>query len=362
MQDNDMKGLIIFNEGPVFEGKLAGFNREFTTGEAVFNTGMTGYTETFTDPSYAGQIICMTAPMIGNYGVCSQDFESPKIYAKGIVIRELCDDVYEKRSEMTLREFAQKNEIPILYGINTRDVTLYLRNHGSREAIIVPAEIGETKGREILKNNQAYLKTNWAIQVAPKEIKRIETSGAKKTIALFDLGAKQGIIRSIQKRGFHVAVVPGTFSASEILAHKFDGILLANGPGDPALLPGPVKAVQELLGKIPMMGICLGHQLLAQALGLKTYKLRFGHRGPHHPVLDLREERVLITSQNHGFAVEDTNLPKRIRITHRNLFDGTNEGIEDMETGTFSVQFHPEARPGPEDAQYLFDRFLTKLK
>ncbi|MDI3533656.1 MAG: carbamoyl-phosphate synthase small subunit [Thermosediminibacterales bacterium] len=349
-----MEGVLVLQDGKVFNGALFGW-QEQTAGEVVFNTSMTGYQEILTDPSYAGQIVVMTYPLIGNYGINSEDEESFKPHVKGFVIRELCEFPSNWRCKKTLEEYMYENRIVGIQGIDTRALTRHLRTNGAMKGIITHKK---NDMETILQNLKKPLDMkNLIFEVSTKNIYKVKGNGPR--VVLIDLGVKQNIIRSLSKLGCEVIVVPPKITAEKILKLNPDGVLISNGPGDPKDAKEVINTVKILIGRKPIFGICLGHQILALALGADTYKLKFGHRGANHPVLDLESNRVYITSQNHGYAVDEESIKATdIEITHINLNDGTVEGIKHKFLPVFSLQYHPEAAPGPDDSNFMFYEFL----
>ncbi|WP_163193561.1 glutamine-hydrolyzing carbamoyl-phosphate synthase small subunit [Clostridium thermarum] len=346
-----MKAKLILENGMVFEGKAFGYLEE-TIGEVVFNTGMTGYQEVLTDPSYYGQIVTMTYPLIGNYGLNLEDAESLSPKVKGFIVREACDYPNNFRCEIKLSDYLKHHKIIGLERVDTRALTKVLRNSGTMRGIITLEELSEGYIKDKLNS---FSNVDAVKQVTTKKVYTIEGQG--KHVAVIDFGIKSNIVRSFKNRGCKLTVFPSDISYEEVLKVNPDLVFLSNGPGDPADLPEAIENIKQLIGRKPIVGICLGHQLLALALGGKTAKLKFGHRGCNHPVKDLEENRVHITSQNHGYYVE--KLPENVRVTHVNLNDGTVEGMRHNVLPIFSVQFHPEACPGPKDADGIFDKFLT---
>ncbi|MEG6617105.1 glutamine-hydrolyzing carbamoyl-phosphate synthase small subunit [Peptococcaceae bacterium 1198_IL3148] len=353
-----MQALLALENGSIFKGKAFGATGE-RWGEVVFNTGMTGYQEVLTDPSYCGQIVVMTYPLIGNYGINKDDFEAKRSYVRGFVVREECDKPSNWRSSNQVGEFLAREGVVGISGIDTRALTRTIRNYGTMRAIISTEETDPAVLVERAKTVPQLTGQQLVPTVATKEQYIVPGTGHK--VALIDFGAKQNIVRRLNDRDCEVVVLPPTISAEEILAIKPAGLMLSNGPGDPMDVPGAVATVKQLIGKMPMFGICLGHQVLGLALGGKTYKLKFGHRGANHPVKDLRTGRVYITSQNHSFAIETDSLPADVEISHINLNDDTVEGLRHKTLPMFSVQYHPEAAPGPEDSAYLFDQFIELM-
>ena len=332
----DKKAYLVLEDGTVFEGCAFGAEKE-SVGELVFTTGMCGYIETLTDESYFGQIVLQTFPMIGNYGIIPQDFEG-ECSVKGYVVREKCDNPSNFRCEETLDEFLKEKGVPGIYGIDTRAVTKIIREHGVMNAIIcyeIPEDLSDVK--------------NYRIE------------NGKFNVALLDYGAKRNIIRELVKRGCTVTVYPACTTAEEILAVSPDGVMLSNGPGDPAENTEEINELKKLAGRVPMFGICLGHQLLALALGAKTEKLKYGHRGANQPARETGGDRTFITSQNHGYAVVSDSV-SRGTVSYVNANDGTCEGIDYPDLKAFSVQFHPEACSGPHDTAFLFDRFIRLME
>lgn len=348
------KGYLILQDGQVFEGVRFGAETD-TVGELVFTTGMCGYVETLTDPSYAGQIVMQTYPLIGNYGIIREDFEGA-CCVKGYVVREYCDTPSNFRTDCDLDTYLKEQGVPGLCGVDTRELTRIIREHGVMNAAIcdeIPADLTPIK---------TYAITGVVEAVSCKEPDRYQTEGEERfRVSLLDYGAKRNIVRELQKRGCTVTVLPATTSAEEILAADPDGVMLSNGPGDPAENTYQIEQIRKLLGKVPMFGICLGHQLTALAAGGSTYKLKYGHRGVNQPVRDLNGVRTYITSQNHGYAVDgDTVKLGKVRFVNAN--DGTCEGIDYPELKAFTVQFHPEACTGPKDTSFLFDQFVELMK
>jgi carbamoyl-phosphate synthase small subunit len=346
-----MNAKLILENGMVFEGRAFGYLQE-TVGEVVFNTGMTGYQEVLTDPSYYGQIVTMTYPLIGNYGLNLEDAESLSPKVKGFIVREACDYPNNFRCEIKLNDYLKSHKIMGLEGVDTRALTKVLRNSGTMRGIITLEELSEGYITNKLK---AYSNAEAVKSVTTKNAYTIEGQG--KHVAVLDFGIKSNIIRSFKNRDCKLTVFPADTNYEEVLKVNPDLVFLSNGPGDPEDLPEAIANIKQLVGKKPMVGICLGHQLLALALGGKTAKLKFGHRGCNHPVKDLEENRVHITSQNHGYYVE--KLPEEVTVTHVNLNDGTVEGMRHNTLPIYSVQFHPEACPGPVDVDKIFDKFLA---
>lgn len=370
------KAFLILGDGTVFEGTSIG-KEGSSIGETVFTTGMTGYLETLTDPSYFGQIVTQTFPLIGNYGVIPNDFESKKSYVKGYVVRSLCDEPSNFRSTGKLDDFLKKQNIVGIEGIDTRALTKKLRESGVMNGMIVSGkELTDEKCPQITNELLEKIK-NYKIENA---VENVSTSSKKaqdkskitgmKRIVLFDFGAKLNIQRELEKRGAEVLIVPYSFTADEILKMNPDGLMLSNGPGDPQentkiiseikkICDWNLEQVKNKKKPLPIFGICLGHQLLALSRGAKTTKLKYGHRGANHPVKDLKTGRVYISSQNHGYAVEKENLPPYAKLSFENVNDGTVEGLQYTDIPAFSVQFHPEACAGPHDTNYLFDKFIS---
>ncbi|NMM61807.1 glutamine-hydrolyzing carbamoyl-phosphate synthase small subunit [Clostridium sp. P21] len=345
-----MKARLILENGTTFYGNAFGYLKD-GIGEVVFNTGMTGYQEVLTDPSYYGQIVTMTYPLIGNYGINLDDMESKTPKVKGFIVREKCNASSDFRSELELEDYLKQNNVIGLEGIDTRALTKILRDNGTMKGIITLEDVTYSEVKSKIK---AFSNRGAVQSVTVKEKYVLEGSG--KHIAIMDFGIKQNIIRSFLKRGCKVTVLPASTKAEEVLELNPDLIFLSNGPGDPQDLKDVIENIKKMVGKKPIVGICLGHQLLALSLGGKTAKLKFGHRGCNHPVKDLEENKVHITSQNHGYYVD--LLPKDMEVTHVSVNDGTIEGMKHKNLPIFSVQFHPEACPGPKDSDYIFDRFM----
>lgn len=352
-----MKAFLILENGVTWEGTSIGSKRE-SISEIVFNTSMTGYLEALTDPSYAGQAVVMTYPLIGNYGV-TPDMESAKGWPNGYIVREISRLPSNFRCKGSLNDFLIQYDIPGIAGIDTRALTKLLRQKGTMNGMITTN--ADYCLKEILPKLQAYRTGNVVTQVTCRESYTLKGTG--KRVALFDLGAKGNIAKSLQKRGCEVTVYPAHTKAEEILAQAFDGILLSNGPGDPKACVSIIQEIQKLyVSGIPIFAICLGHQLMALAAGADTYKMKYGHRGANHPVKDLLTGRVYISSQNHGYAVDtDSISPDIAKPSFVNVNDGTNEGLFYTDKPVFTVQFHPEACPGPNDSAYLFDRFIKMM-
>ncbi len=398
-----MKAFLILEDGTVFEGKHIGADRDVVS-EIVFNTSMAGYTEVFTDPSYAGQAVCMTYPLIGNYGVCLEDMESEKVWLDAVIVRELSKVPSNFRCDMTIQEFLEKYDVPGIEGIDTRKLVRILREKGTMNGFITTNEnltfdavrdrisaytTGDVVSKVSCKEKQFIvgtmdIKENGPLsgaasfnrddyeaalkgdlsrrEMRPSNVKELNGWGYK--VALIDFGAKKNIAASLAARGCDVTIYPSTTTAQEILADAPDGIMLSNGPGDPKECTEIIKEIKKLYeSDVPIFAICLGHQLMALATGADTYKLKYGHRGGNHPVKDLETGRVYISSQNHGYAVDTDSLDKNVaEPAFVNVNDGTNEGLRYVGKNIFTVQFHPEACPGPQDSSYLFDRFIGMIK
>lgn len=384
------KALLALEDGTIFHGES--FGAPITqVGEICFNTSMTGYQEILTDPSYRGQIVAMTYPLIGNYGINLTDVESSTPHVRGFVIEELSPISSNWRAQMTLGEYLIQNGIPGIQGIDTRALTRKLRVGGALRACIAVGDDVTPEAALRLAREAAYEGVDFVKEVTPEapfhwapdavqsgswvparsgqcdvvgdHIGNLftELPPLEHKIVAYDFGMKRNILRSLRRHGFDVTVVPANTPAKDVLAMNPDGVFLSNGPGDPAALDYAHAAVREIVGKKPLFGICLGHQILALALGGKTFKLKFGHRGANQPVQDLRTGKVAITSQNHGYAVEPDSLPEDVEVTHVNLNDGTVAGLKHRDVPAFSVQYHPEASPGPHDASYFFAEFAKEV-
>jgi carbamoyl-phosphate synthase small subunit len=350
-------GVLVLADGSVFEGELIGADTP-SSGEVVFNTAMSGYQEILTDPSYAGQIITFTNPHIGNYGVNATDFESRRLFCRGVVIRELARRPSNRNSQADLDSMLRRYGIPGIAGIDTRRLTRVIRDTGAIPGAIGPADDADAV-RTAAANEPGTDGIDLVAQVTTPDTYTVGLEGKARIVA-YDFGIKRTILRHLARFG-HVDVMPATATAAEVLARQPDGVFLSNGPGDPVEVPYAVEAIRGLLGNVPIFGICLGHQLLARALGAETVKLPFGHHGANHPVKDLTTGHIEITSQNHNFAVDADSLAGRATMTHVNLNDGVCEGLQVVGAPAFSVQHHPEAGPGPHESAYLFDRFMEVM-
>ena len=354
-----MKAFLILEDGHVFTGRSIGSTREAVS-EIVFNTSMTGYLEVLTDPSYAGQAVVMTYPLIGNYGICREDMESRQAWPDGYIVRELSRIPSNFRSGDTIDHFLKEQDIPGISGIDTRALTKILREKGTMNGMITTN--GDYDLEEVKEKIRQYTVKGVVLKTSVK--KPYVLPGDGKKVALLDCGAKDNIARNLNKRGCEVTVYPADTPAEEILKINPDGIMLSNGPGDPAENVGIIEEVRKLYeSSVPIFAICLGHQLMALATGAKTYKLKYGHRGGNHPVKDLETGRVYITSQNHGYAVDEESLDPSVAVpAFVNVNDKTNEGLKYVGKNIFTVQYHPEACPGPLDSGYLFDRFMRMME
>ena len=387
--ESSVPAYLVLEDGSVHRGESMGARVE-GHGEVVFNTSMTGYQEVLTDPSYAGQLVTLTYPLVGNYGINPQDYESAKIRVAGFVVREHCDEPSHGRSDRTLDEYLKAQGIPGICGVDTRAITRRLRERGVMMGLITTgspeaaaaqlAEMPRYDDQDLVRTVTAEEQYRWeengvvtlrvsgsvparlsgsvTVQVANRD----EPGQPQHRILVTDVGLKYNILRLLQQRGCEVIAVPAETSAEDMLALNPSGILLSPGPGDPQLLDYVVGNVRQILGRVPVMGICLGHQLTARALGGSTYKLPFGHRGGNHPVQDLQTGRVYITAQNHGFAVDPDTLPPGLEVSHINLNDQTVEGTRHRDMPLFTIQYHSEASPGPKDNEYIFDEFLDMVK
>ena len=378
-------GVLVLEDGTSFEGELFGADLSATPradreyGEVVFNTSMTGYQEILTDPSYAGQMICFTTPHIGNTGINAADAESAKIWCGAILVHQFCEEPSNWRSETGLDQHLKRSGVPGLAQVDTRALTLHLRSRGVCRGVIVPLaeqegaldllrKLPSFEGRDLISEVTTPRAYDWneptssELLVMAKSNAQEKVLNHKLKVVALELGAKTNLFRQLATLGCEIRVVPAQTTAQEILVLQPDGLFLSNGPGDPSAAPYAATTVRELLGKLPIFGVCMGHQILALALGAKTYKLKFGHRGGNHPVLDRTTTKVEISSHNHGYAVDEGTLPSNVRVTHTNLNDQCVEGIEIPELDAYSVQFHPEACPGPHDSLHLFSKFVDNLK
>lgn len=357
------KAYLLLSDGTLYSGQAAGAEGS-AIGEVVFNTGMAGYQEVLTDPSYYGQTVCMTYPLIGNYGINFEDYESRKSWVSGFIMRELCEAPSNWRCKLTLDEYLKRQNVIALTGIDTRSLTRRIRSAGVMNGIVYTEGYEPDAAR--IEEMQAYQIRGAVAAVTCTEpiVYPSDTGEVRWRVALYDYGVKYNIERELCRRGCEVTVIPAFTPPEEVLAGGFDGVMLSNGPGDPAENTGLIENLRRLMDSgIPIFGICLGHQLLSLAIGAKTEKLRYGHRGVNHPVKDLDTDRTYITSQNHGYAVvENTVDPARARVRYVNLNDGTVEGLEHIGRPVFTVQYHPEVCPGPMDTAYLFDRFVSNME
>jgi carbamoyl-phosphate synthase small subunit len=368
------RAILALADGTTFEGVSLGATGE-GTGEVVFNTSMTGYQEILTDPSYVGQMVCMTYPEQGNYGVSRADAESARPHATGFIVRHFAEEPSNFRAEQSLSAYLAQHGIVGISGIDTRRLTKHIRTvgaqmgvistEGSAQALVARAKaLPGMEGQDLANLISTKSRYEWREKGADKwtDAEREEEKAPRFHVVAYDWGLKRAMLRLLAETGCRITVVPSGTTAADTLALKPDGIFLTNGPGDPSAVVGAREAVAGLLGKVPVFGICLGHQILALAVGARTYKLKFGHRGANQPVKDLGTGKVDITAQNHGFAVDDESLGKRAKVTHVNLNDGTVEGIEVLDAPAFSVQYHPESSPGPHDARHLFGRFVAMME
>ena len=358
MAGETLKAALVMKDGTVLHGIGFGAIAE-VPGELVFNTSMMGYQEALTDPSYGGQILLMTYPLIGNYGTNKTDMESDRVQVSGFVVRELSPDHEHRDASGSVDDLLKDAGVPGICGIDTRFIVRHIREKGVMPCLLATYR-GDMDPKKLLSRlDFDYSSIDFVSKVSVKE-KKIFNPGAKKRVVLVDYGAKMGIVRELVARGAEVCVLPSFATSEEIRALHPDGIMLSNGPGDPAILTGAHKTIRELEDFAPVFGICLGHQLIAHAFGGDTFKLKFGHRGSNHAVLDLRSKKVSITTQNHGFAVG--KIPDGFELSHINVNDRTVEGMRDDARRIFSVQYHPEASPGPGDSKYLFDEFMKALQ
>ncbi len=367
------RAYLVLENGVIFEGRSAGFEGD-AEGEIVFNTSMTGYQEILTDPSYKGQIVTMTYPLIGNYGVNAEDVESGKPWVEGFVIKEMAAAPSNWRSQESLTGYLKRHRIPAIEGIDTRKLTKMIRQSGAQRALISTSEkdvrtllervkkIPSIVGLDLVKDVTTSEPYKWRRGAYDWPKGYPERRRFKYLVAAYDFGIKRNILRSLVNEKMEVVVVPAQTPAEEILKLKPDGVLLSNGPGDPAPLAYAIENIRAMVGRVPLFGICLGHQLLALALGGKTYKLKFGHHGANHPVKNLETGAIEITSQNHGFAVDIESLKGLANLTHVNLNDLTSEGFSLKEKFLFTVQYHPESSPGPRDSRYLFHDFSRMIE
>jgi carbamoyl-phosphate synthase small subunit len=373
-----LKAKLSLENGTLFTAEAFGAPGE-VTGEVVFNTSITGYQEILTDPSYCGQIVTLTYPLIGNYGINGEDLESARPQVRGVIVRESSGIFSNFRADKSLASWLREHNVMAIEGLDTRMLTRMLRTDGSLRGVISTIDMDDASLQAKASSSPSMNGLDLATKVtcerpyswdeaditpfALGQASRPEGTGRRFKVVAYDFGIKRNILRRLVRYGCVVTVVPAGFPAADVLAMKPDGIFLSNGPGDPAAVSVGIRNINALIGKLPIFGICLGHQLLALAFGGKTYKLKFGHRGGNHPVKNLLTGKIEITSQNHGFAVDGQSLdPSNLEITHINLYDQTNEGFRHRELPIFSVQYHPEASPGPHDSDYLFADFISMMK
>ena len=355
------KACLVLADGTIYQGES--FGAEGTTfGEVVFDTSMTGYQEMLTDPSFAGQLLTLTYPLVGNYGMNQFDDESPHVQARGLIVRDHCLTPSHYQSTETLHEYLQRQGIPGITGVDTRAITRQLRSTGVLMGVIT-SEMSPEEALNAVQQAPTYGSQN-LVQEVTTTAESTHKAGANENglhVVLVDLGVKRSIIRNLNRSGCHVTVVPASTLFERIMELKPDGVLMSPGPGDPTLLGLLEETSRKLLGTIPVMGICLGHQVIARALGANTYKLKFGHHGGNHPVRDLATGSFHITTQNHGYAIDDQSLPAGLSVSHVNLNDGTVEGLTHKDYPLISIQYHAEGTPGPQDSQYLFQQFVDMM-
>ena len=355
----ELNKKIVLEDGEEYYGYGFGAEKEAIC-EIVFNTSMVGYQEIVSDPSYTYQMVVMTYPLIGNYGITDDDYETKQPTIGGLIVREYNDIPSNFRYTKTLSEYLEENNIPGISGVDTRKITRSIREKGSRKVIIT--DINTSKQEALKKLKQYEIPKDAVSKVSCKKKWYSRTANPNYNIVAIDCGIKLNIVRTINKKGCNVTIVPYNTTAKEIIDLKPDGIFLSNGPGNPEDVQEVIELVKELKGKYPIFGICLGHQMISLAYGAKTYKLKFGHRGGNHPVLNLETDKIEITSQNHSYAVDEESLKNtELKVTHKNILDNTIEGVECKKDKVFSVQYHPESAPGPQDSVYLFDKFINLL-
>jgi len=360
--NKNKQAILLLEDGRIFDGNSFGYEGE-TTGEVCFNTGMSGYQEILTDPSYCKQIVTMTSPHIGNYGINKEDIESDRIQVSGFIIKEESEVPSNWRSNQSIGNYLKEHKIVGIKNIDTRAVTRHIRDEGAMNGIISSADLDIDTLKDKLSQVQSMEGLDLVQEVTTQSLFEWEQNSKSKKykVAAIDYGIKYNIIRLLEKSECNVTVFPAKTSATEILKFNPDGVFLSNGPGDPSAVKYGIEMVQGILGKKPIFGICLGHQILSLALGAKTFKLKFGHRGINHPVRNMETGQIEITSQNHGFAVDLNSLPNNVIATHINLNDETSAGIRCTDIDAFSVQYHPESSPGPHDSRYLFDQFISMM-
>ncbi len=355
----DFNRKLIMEDGSEYLGYGFGSNREAVC-EIVFNTSMAGYQEIISDPSYTDQAIVMSYPLIGNYGITDEDFESKLLNLGALIVREVNESPSNFRFTRTLSELLEDADVPGVYGIDTRKLVRSIRDYGSRKVLIT--DISTTLEEGLAKLSETELRHDAVARCSSKKRWYSRTSNPKFNVVAIDCGMKMNIVRELNHHGCNVTVVPYNISATEIMKMNPDGLFISNGPGDPEDVPEVIETLRQLRGKLPMFGICLGHQLIALSYGAKTYKLKFGHRGGNHPVKDLATGKIEITSQNHSYAVDDSTVEGTgLKVSHINLLDNTVEGLCSEDGSVFSVQYHPESAPGPQDSKYLFDRFIANM-
>jgi len=358
-----MEALLVLEDGRIFKGRSFGADGQ-RTGEVVFNTSMSGYQEIITDPSYKGQIVAMTYPLIGNYGINKEDAESRRPFLEGLVVKEYSKIASNWRKDQELGEYLKENNILAIEGIDTRKLTLRIREKGALKAVLSTQDSDAQSLVNKARQSRGLVGLDLVQDVAiTQKYVYTQSQDNRYKVAVLDCGVKFNTLRELSRHKCNVTVLPAQATYQEILEENPDGVLLSNGPGDPAAVGYVIKTAAKLIGRVPLFGICLGHQMLGLALGGATYKLKFGHHGANHPVKDLRTGKVSITSQNHGFCVDIDSLDKKdIELTHVNLNDGTSEGLRHKKLPLFSVQFHPEASPGPHDTEYLFGEFIEMIR